>query len=104
MDTPINPDIELQRKVRFKKAEILRHGKALKELENQQKKAALERLEVAINTFTDRACFLKLSEDGNTVHVQFEDGSSQGFIINGYSGMEMLYNILKYGFIKTADR
>lgn len=76
----------------------------MKELENQQKKIALEKLEEAINTFTDGACFFKLSEDGNTVRVQFEDGSSQGFIINGYSGMEMLYNILKYGFIKAADR
>lgn len=103
MDTPINPDIELQRKVRFKKAEILRHGKALKELENQQKKAALERLEVAINTFTDRACFLKLSEDGNKVRINFEDGSTQSFIVSGYSGIEMLYNVLKYGFIKAAD-
>lgn len=104
MDTPINPNIELRKKISLENYKILRHKKALKELENQQKKIALERLEVAINIFTDGACFLKLSKDGNTVHVQFEDGSSQGFIITGYSGMEMLYNILKYGFIKTADR
>lgn len=24
--------------------------------------------------------------------------------LSGYSGIEMLYNILKYGFIKEADR
>lgn len=95
MDTPINPNIELRKKISLENYKILRHKKALKELENQQKKIALEKLEAAINTFTDGACFLKLSEDGNNVRINFGDDSTQGFIVSGYSGIEMLYHILK---------
>lgn len=104
MDTPINPDIELRKKISLENFKILRHERALQEMKIQQKKIALERLEVAINTFTDRACFLKLSEDGNVVRINFGEGSTQDVKLSGYSGIEMLYNILKYGFIKEADR
>lgn len=104
MDTPINPDIELRKKISLENFKILRHERALQEMKIQQRKIALERLEVAINTFTSEACFLKLSEDGNKVRINFEDGSTQSFIVSGYSGIEMLYNVLKYGFIKAADR
>lgn len=64
----------------------------------QQKKIALERLEIAINTFTNGACFLKLSEYGDVVRIQFEDGRPQ-IIVNVNSGIEMLYNVLKHDFI-----
>lgn len=95
---------ELRRRINLEIEKMQRQEKLLQGLKRRQKKAALERLEVAINTFTDEACFLKLSEDGNVVHIQLEDGGTQTLKINGYSGIEMLYNILKYGFIKVADR
>lgn len=99
MDTPINPDIELRKKIILENFKILRHERALQELKIQQKKIALERLEVAINTFADGACFLKLSEHGDVVRIQFENESTQDVIVNGNSVIEMLYNVLKYGFI-----
>lgn len=109
MDTPINPDIEtdpkeLKKRISFEEWKIRLHKRKLQELKLQQKKIALERLEVAINTFADGACFLKLSEDGNVVRINFGEGSTQDVKLSGYSGIEMLYNILKYGFIKEADR
>lgn len=99
MDTPINPDIELRKKINLENFKILRHKRALQEMKIQQKKIALERLEVAINAFTDGACFLKLSEHGDVVRIQFESESTQDVIVNGNSVIEMLYNVLKYGFI-----
>lgn len=99
MDTPINPDVELRKKISLENFKILHHERALQELKVQQKKIALERLEVAINTFTDGACFLKLSEDGNAVRIHFEDGSTQDIIAGHDNGIAMLYDILKYGFI-----
>lgn len=95
---------ELRKRIILETEKVQRQEKLLQELKRRQKKAALERLEVAINTFTDRACFLKLSEDGNKVRINFEDGSTQSFIVSGYSGIEMLYNVLKYVFIKAANR
>lgn len=99
MDTPINPDIELRKKISLENFKILRHKRALQEMKIQQKKIALERLEVAINTFTSEACFLQLSENGNVVGVQFEDGTTNSVFINDDSGITMLYDVLKYGFI-----
>lgn len=64
------------------------------------KKAALERLEVAINTFDDEACFLKLSEDGKTVTIHFIGGGVKTANIYGDSGIAMLYDVLKQGFIE----
>lgn len=95
---------ELRRRINLEIEKMQRQEKLLQGLKRRQKKAALEKLEVAINTFTDRACFLKLSESGDAVRIQLEDGGTQAIKINGYSGVEMLYNILKYGFIKIADR
>lgn len=95
---------ELRRRINLEIGKMQRQEKLLQGLKRRQKKAALERLEVAINTFTDRACFLKLSEDGNVVRINFGEGSTQDVKLSGYSGIEMLYNILKYGFIKEADR
>lgn len=104
MDTPINPDIEtdpkeLKKRISFEEWKIRLHKRKLQELKIQQKKIALERLEVAINTFADGACFLKLSEHGDVVRIQFENESTQDVIVNGNSVIEMLYNVLKYGFI-----
>lgn len=70
------------------------------EMELLQKKAALERLEVAINTFTDEACFLKLSDDGNTVTIHFIGGGVKTANIHGDSGIAMLYDVLRQGFIE----
>lgn len=72
----------------------------LEEVELLQKRAALERLEVAINTFDDEACFLKLSEDGKTVAIQFIGGGEKIANIHGDSGIAMLYDVLKQGFIE----
>lgn len=72
----------------------------LEEMEMLKKKAALERLEVAINTFDDEACFLKLSEDGKTVAIQFIGGGTKHVNINGDSGIAMLYDVLKQGFFE----
>lgn len=104
MDTPINPDIEtdpkeLKKRISFEEWKIRLHKRKLQELKLQQKKITLERLEVAINTFTNGTCFLKLSEHGDVIRIQFEDGSTQDIIVNGNSVIEMLYNVLKYGFI-----
>lgn len=100
MDTPINPDIELRKKINLEKDEILRHEKALQELRIRQKRIGLRRLEMAISTFTDGACFLKLSEDGNAVRIYFEDGNTQDITVDPFDrGIKMLYNVLKYGFI-----
>lgn len=104
LDNPTNSNIEtdpkeLQRKIRFLEWKIRLHKKNLQKLKLQQKKIALERLEVAINTFADGACFLKLSEHGDVVRIQFESESTQDVIVNGNSVIEMLYNVLKYGFI-----
>lgn len=109
MDTPIKLDVEtdpkeLQKRISFEEWKIRLHKRKLQELKIQQKKIILERLEVAINTFADGACFLKLSEHGNVVRINFGEGSTQDVKLSGYSGIEMLYNILKYGFIKEADR
>ena len=104
MDTPIKLDVEtdpkeLQKRISFEEWKIRLHKRKLQELKIQQKKIALERLEVAINTFADGACFLKLSEHGDVVRIQFENESTQDVIVNGNSVIEMLYNVLKYGFI-----
>lgn len=93
------PDIEmdpseLRKKIRFETFKIRRQNRALGELQIQQKKIALERLEVAINTFTDRACFLKLSDDGKYVAIQLEGVGSRRVYINGYKGLYMLHTIL----------
>ena len=64
------------------------------------KKAALERLEVAINTFDDEACFLKLSDDGNTVYINFVGGGTKTVNVHCDSGIAMLYDVLKQGFIE----
>ncbi|WP_040780669.1 hypothetical protein [Megasphaera lornae] len=103
MDTPIKLDVEtdpkeLQKRISFEEWKIRLHKRKLQELKIQQKKIALERLEVAINTFTNGACFLKLSEYGDVVRIQFEDGRPQ-IIVNVNSGIEMLYNVLKHDFI-----
>lgn len=71
----------------------------MKELEKQKKKIALKRLEAAINTFFEDKCVLQLTENGNVVHIKFTDGSTQGIIIRDYAGIQMLYDVLKYGFI-----
>lgn len=81
MDTPINPDIVL-------------------ELEIERKKHALARLEWAINTYVDEACRLKLSDDGKTVAIQFIGGGNKTANINGDSGIAMLYDVLKQGFME----
>lgn len=94
MDTPINPDIELRKKINLENFKILRHERALQEMKIQQKKIALERLELAINTFTDRACFLKLSDDKKYVSIQLDGIGSRGVYVNGYKGLYMLYTIL----------
>lgn len=104
MDTPIKLDIEtdpkeLQKRISFEEWKIRLHKRKIQELKIQQKKIALERLEVAINTSTNGACFLKLSKYGDVIRIQFEDGSTQDVIVNGNSVIEMLYNVLKYGFI-----
>lgn len=104
MDTPIKLDVEtdpkeLQKRISFEEWKIRLHKRKLQELKIQQKKIALERLEVAINTFADGACFLKLSEHGDVVRIQFENESTQDVIVNGNSVIELLYNVLKYGFI-----
>ena len=70
------------------------------EMELLQKKAALERLEVAINTFDDEACFLKLSDDGNTVYINFVGGGTKTVNVHCDSGIAMLYDVLKQGFIE----
>lgn len=70
------------------------------EMELLQKKAALERLEVAINTFTDEACFLGLSDDGNTVTIHFIGGGVKTANIHCDSGIAMLYDVLRQGFIE----
>lgn len=64
------------------------------------KKAALDRLEVAINTFTDEACFLELSADGNTVTINFIGGGVKTVNIHCDSGIAMLYDVLRQGFIE----
>lgn len=65
-----------------------------------QKRAALERLEVSINTFTDEACFLQLSVGGNTVAIQFIGGGIKTVNVRGDSGIAMLYDVLKQGFME----
>ena len=70
------------------------------EMELLQKKAALERLEVAINTFTDEACLLWLSNDGNTVTIHFIGGGTKTANIHGDSGIAMLYDVLRQGFME----
>lgn len=72
----------------------------LEEMEMLKKKAALERLEVAINTFDDEACFLKLSEDGKIVAIQFIGGGIKTVNVRGDSGIAMLYDVLKQGFME----
>lgn len=72
----------------------------LEEMEMLKKKAALERLEVAINTFDDEACFLKLSGDGKTVAIQFIGGGIKTVNVHGDSGIAMLYDVLKQGFFE----
>lgn len=72
----------------------------LEEMEMLKKKAALERLEVAINTFDDEACFLKLSGDGNTVKIHFIGGGVKTANIYGDSGIAMLYDVLRQGFME----
>lgn len=72
----------------------------IKKFEMLQKKAALERLEVAINTFDSEACFLDLSEDGHTVTICFIGGGTKTVNIYGDSGIAMLYDVLWQGFIK----
>lgn len=64
------------------------------------KKAALKGLETAINTFIDEACFLKLSNDGNTVTIHFIGGGIKTANIHGDSGITMLYDVLRQGFIE----
>lgn len=96
MDTPINPDIELRKKINLENFKILRHERALQEMKIQQKKIALERLELAINTFTDRACFLKLSDDKKYVSIQLDGIGSQNVYVNGYKGLCMLHAILAH--------
>lgn len=94
MNTPINPDIELRKKISLENFKILRHERALQEMKIQQRKIALERLEVAINTFTDRACFLKLSDDEKYVSIQLDGIGSRGVYVYGYKGLYMLHTIL----------
>lgn len=69
-------------------------------MERLRKITALERLEVAINTFTDEACFLKLSDDGNTVKIHFIGGGIKTANIRGDSGIAMLYDVLRQGFME----
>lgn len=69
-------------------------------MERLRKITALERLEVAINTFTDEACFLKLSDDGNTVTIHFIGGGIKTANIRGDSGIAMLYDVLRQGFME----
>lgn len=68
------------------------------ERELLQKKFALERLEVAINTFNDdEACFFKLSDEGDTVTIYFMGsvGERERETINvSSSGVLMLYDVL----------
>lgn len=69
-------------------------------MERLRKITALERLEVAINTFDDEACLLELSDDGNTVVIQFLGGGIKTANIRGDSGIAMLYDVLRQGFIE----
>lgn len=71
-----------------------------REMELLQKKAALERLEVAVNTFDDEACFLKLSDDGNTVTIHFIGGGTKTVNVRGDSGIAMLCDVLEHGFFE----
>lgn len=68
--------------------------------ELRQKKAALDRLEDAINTFDNEACLLTLSADGNTVTINFIGGGVKTANIYGDSGIAMLYDVLRQGFIE----
>lgn len=70
------------------------------ELEIERKKHALARLEWAINTYVDEACRLKLSDDGNTVTIHFIGGGTKTANIHGDSGIAMLYDVLRQGFIE----
>ncbi|MUP48939.1 hypothetical protein C3L57_07010 [Veillonellaceae bacterium M2-8] len=109
MDTPINQNIKMseaesvRKKISLENEEILRHRRALQELKIQQKKIGLRRLGIAITTFIDGACFLKLSEDGNAVCIQFEKGIKQTIKLSDDSGIKMLYDVLKYGFIGEKE-
>lgn len=101
MDTPINPDIEtdpkeLRKKIRFEAWKMRRQNRTLEKLKIQQKKIGLKRLEATINTFTDRACFLELSDDGKYVSIQLDGIGSQNVYVNGYKGLCMLHAILAH--------
>ena len=105
LDKPTKPDIEtdpkeLQKKIRFEAWKIRRQNRTLQELMIQQKKIALDRLEVAINTFIDKACVLQLSESGNIVHIKIAGNNTEHVTVNGINGIEMLYKVLKCGFIE----
>ena len=73
-----------------------RFKRTLHGLEIQQKKMALKKLEAAINIFTDKACFLILSDDGKYVSIQLDGMGSQSVYINGYKGLYMLHAILAH--------
>lgn len=70
------------------------------ELEIERKKNALTRLEWAINTYVDEACRLKLSDDGNTVYINFVGGGTKTVNVHCDSGIAMLYDVLRQGFIE----
>lgn len=72
------------------------HKKNLQKLKLQQKKIALKKLEAAINTFTDKACFLILSDDGKYVAIQLDGMGSQRVYVNDYKGICMLHAILAH--------
>lgn len=96
------PDLIVQKRSDDKLDILERETVAItpEEMELLQKKAALERLEVAINTFTDEACFLDLSNDGNTVTIHFISGRRKTVNIHCDSGIAMLYDVLRQGFIE----
>lgn len=101
LENPTNSNIEtdpkeLRKKIRFEGWKMRRQNRTLEKLKLQQKKIALERLEVAINTFTDRACFLELSDDGKYVSIQLDGIGSQRVYVNGYKGLYMLHTILAH--------
>lgn len=101
LDNPTNSNIEtdpkeLRRKIRFELWKRRRYERTLRGLEIQQKKIALKKLEAAINTFTDKACFLILSDDGKYVAIQLDGMGSQRVYVNGYKGIYMLHAILAH--------
>lgn len=106
-DKSIKTDIEmdskeLQKKIRLEMLKLHLQKETLQKLKTKQKKIALKKLEAAINIFFEDACVLQLSNNEETVNIQFVGDEPINIQVDD-NGLVMLYEVLKYGFVGVKN-